>query len=472
MSSKSHHSEPLPELQERDLNDAVWTEVVSTRLPADLEAQARRLKAWSRQRGLRCVSELLRALLVYACCQYSWQELGMWAVLKGLGALSERAWRKRLERSRAWIGWLLGELLGVQQTPDWLPQGPGRVLLIDATRFKTLGGTGDDVRLHQSYDLRAGRMEQVQLTDRHQAESLTHFAFRAGDVVVNDAGYQVGRSVEVTQQSQSVLLQRTTASQLHVEEQGGQTISLKARIKHVPANCLREVRGWVRLPQSGQRAEVRVLCYRLPKEQAKRARERKAAKLRQKQGPNYNQELVWWAGWVILVTTADPALWSGQDLLRLYRARWQIELFFKRLKGCLHLHQVRLKDWQRVSCVLQLCLISWWLQEQEAEVLRELLRSLLSPLGEDIAELPEPEEDHQEQDAQEWVLSSWTLAHFCCEQVRTMLRGAWSHQRLQQCQPFLQRYVCSRKRKRGHSETEQRAWLQTRSVQPGGALAA
>ena len=67
----------------------------------------------------------------------------------------------------------------------------GRILLIDATRWKTPGGTGDDVRLHQSYELRAGRMEQVQVTDRHQAERLSLFELRAGDLVVTDAGYPV-----------------------------------------------------------------------------------------------------------------------------------------------------------------------------------------------------------------------------------------------------------------------------------------
>src|SRR6266571_1143308 len=206
-------------------------------------------------------------------------------------------------------------------------------------------------------------------------------------MVVTDAGYPVASSVQITQQSKSVLLQRTTATHLHLEDEQGQTISLKERIKHVPANCLKEVLGWVRLPDSGERAEVRVVCYRLPQEQAKLARERKAAKLRKKYGPHYNQELLWWAGWIILVTTADRALWSGKDLVRLYRARWQIELFFKRLKQCLHLHQVRLKDWQRVSCVVQLCLISWWLHEQEAQDLRELLLGLLEPVEEQITDL-------------------------------------------------------------------------------------
>jgi hypothetical protein len=125
-------------MQESDLNDVAWNEVVTKRLPSNLEAKAIELKAWSRQRELRCVSDLLRALLVYVCCQYSWRDLGIWAVLKEIGSLSERAWRKRLDRSAAWIGWLLGELLGVQQRPSRLPEGAGRVLLIDATRLKTL----------------------------------------------------------------------------------------------------------------------------------------------------------------------------------------------------------------------------------------------------------------------------------------------------------------------------------------------
>jgi Transposase DDE domain len=466
MSSQKYDSKPIAPMQELDLNDAEWEEVVKKRLPGELEVQARQLKAWSRQRELRSVSDLLRALLVYACCHFSFRELGMWALLKGVGSLSERAWRKRLDRSRAWISWLLSELLGAHQTPSWMPTGAGRILLIDATRFKTPGGTGDDVRLHQSYELRAGRMEQVQLTDRHQAESLAHFVLQPGDLVVTDAGYAVDSSVERTRQSQSMLLQRTAASQVHLEDEQGRVIGLRARIKHLPGNCLTELRAWVRLPHSGERAPVRVLCYRLPAEQARKARERKAAKLRKKHGPHYNQELVWWASWVLLVTTTDAAQWSGRDLLRLYRARWQIELLFKRIKQCLHLHAVPVKDWHRASSLLHLHLIGWWLQEQEAAWLREVVTSVL-PADPAAIRGWESDEESDVRREVEGITSSWTLAHFCCEQVRTMLRGAWTRQRIQECQHGLRRYVTSGKRKRGHRESEQRAWLQTRCSQLG-----
>src|SRR6266699_5800858 len=123
MSAKTHDSDQLPPMQEVDLNDTAWNEEVSTRLPTTLEAQARQLRAWSRKRGVRCVSDLLRALLVYACCQYSFRELGMWAVLKGIGSLSERAWRKRLEQSQHWIGWLLSELLRRASNASMAPSG-------------------------------------------------------------------------------------------------------------------------------------------------------------------------------------------------------------------------------------------------------------------------------------------------------------------------------------------------------------
>jgi Transposase DDE domain len=415
------------------------------------------------------VSDLLRALLVYVCCQYSWRELGMWAVLKGIGSLSERAWRKRLERSQAWIAWLLSELLGVHQTPSWLAPGMGRVLLVDATRWKIPGGTGDDVRRHQSSDLRAGRMDQVAITDRHQAESLAHFRLQPRDLVVTDAGYPVGTGVEITQESQSVVLQRTTASHLHLEEASGKTIMLKEQVKLQPADSLREISGWVRLPKSGQKAKVRVLCYRLPQEQARKARERKEARLRKKKGNAYNRELVWWASWVILVTTADKAVWSGLELVYLYRARWQIELFFKRVKQGLRFHQFVLKDWKRVSCVLQLILIVWALQEEEAQWMREQLTQVLSPMAENLPDVQDLERESEEDaEQEEWIVSSWTVAHFCCEETRTMLRGAWSRQRKLECQAALRRYLLSRNRKRSHREREQRAWLEAKCCQIGG----
>src|SRR5438128_7641613 len=194
MSSINDSQKPAPP-QGVQWNEEDWQGMLK-RLPSNWQEQAVKLKAWQRVRKLVQVSDLLRALLVYAACGYSFRQLGLWATLMGVGCLSERAWRKRVERAQEWIAWLLGALIGSQTSPGWLPRISGRILLLDASRLKVPAGSGEDVRMHCAYDLQAGRLVQVEVTDGHHAEGLHHFALRKGDVAVTDAGYQLGTSVQ------------------------------------------------------------------------------------------------------------------------------------------------------------------------------------------------------------------------------------------------------------------------------------
>ena len=100
--------------------------------------------------------------------------------------------------------------------------------------------------------------------------------------MVTDASYPVPSSVEVTKQSKSFLLQRTTASHLHIENEQGQTIILKGQVRGQRADSIKEIKGWVRCPrvESGRRCACRVIVY--PKSKSVRHEYRKAAKLRKK----------------------------------------------------------------------------------------------------------------------------------------------------------------------------------------------
>ena len=175
-------------------NEEDWQGLLK-RLPDAWQDQAIRLTAWQRVRKLARISDLLRALLVSAACGSSFRELGLWATLVGLGSLAERAWRKRVERAQAWISWLLGALIGSQQSPSWLPPGAGRILLLDGSRLTTPAGSGEDVKRHTTSNLRTGRLESVEGCDRHSAEGLQHVALPTADVSVTDAGYPDGEPV-------------------------------------------------------------------------------------------------------------------------------------------------------------------------------------------------------------------------------------------------------------------------------------
>ena len=149
-----------------------WESEVLPRLPSTMQQQAMQLKALERSRQIRCASDLLRGLLAYVYTVHSFQHLSMWSVLVGLADVSANDWRKRLQRASAWLSWLLQEVLAVSSAVSpWLVQaGWRRMLLIDGTHLKCPGAQGMIWRVHTAFDLLAGRLTQLKVTDQHEGE--------------------------------------------------------------------------------------------------------------------------------------------------------------------------------------------------------------------------------------------------------------------------------------------------------------
>src|SRR5437588_4255149 len=187
MPQYQHHTlPPLNEQLSAVVNEG-WEQEVLPQLPAASQEQAERLGAFVRHREIKGVSDLLRGLLAYVLCAPSFRQVGAWAVLVGLVNISHVAWRKRLRQAHAWLLWLLCELLTVTVPPARSQESRAqRVLLIDATRLKEPGGSGDDWRVHLGYDLLGGRLVGVHVADRHTAEAFELFLIGPGDIVVGD----------------------------------------------------------------------------------------------------------------------------------------------------------------------------------------------------------------------------------------------------------------------------------------------
>ena len=171
-----------------------WEQEVLARLPQGWEKQAKSLKAFTRVRQVRCAADLLRGILADVLCVRSFRQLGCWSVLIGLADLSEAAWRKRLQKARAWLGWLVSELLAISAcTSPWLVRkGLRRILLVDGTHLTCLGEKGQRWRIHTGYDLLAGRLAEIQVTTDAVAETWSVFDVQEGDLLISDRanGYQ------------------------------------------------------------------------------------------------------------------------------------------------------------------------------------------------------------------------------------------------------------------------------------------
>ena len=185
-----HNTDASVGIRSPFLASDTWETEVVPRLPYGLSEKARELKAFQRVRGVASPYELLRAVLVYAFCGLSIRRLGCWAVLMGVGDISEAAWRKRLRACNEFVLWLLSELVSAPNPHDPLGNRPGgHIHLVDATRLRVPGGSGDDWRLHLCYNFTLARLGQVVVTDNHTAEGLKHFQLQPADVVVADGGY-------------------------------------------------------------------------------------------------------------------------------------------------------------------------------------------------------------------------------------------------------------------------------------------
>jgi hypothetical protein len=86
------------------------------------------------------------------------------------------------------------------------------------------------------------------------------------------------------------------------------------------------------LGAKGQLA-CRLIAWRVPSEQAQRRRRKLRQEVLRKRGQQPSAERLAWCDWTILVTSVPPALLSPPESVVLYRARWQVELLFKRWKG-------------------------------------------------------------------------------------------------------------------------------------------
>src|SRR5947209_12620908 len=260
--SRSLDDTPQSEqMQQAALESNLWNTEVVPRLPPDLGTQARTLKAFVRVREVNSVTDLLRALLAYVLCAPSFQRVGAWAVLIGLADLSDSAWSRRLLKASAWLLWLLGELLAVPAPPSWLHErARSRVLLVDATRLRQPGGCGDDWRVHSGYDLLAGRLREVTVTDQHTGESLAHFHLQPTAIVVADNGYGYRSNVAIVVKQQADAVLRITPSTFPLEDRQGREVDV-LRWLHGKGKSVRSKVCWCRW--KGQRYQVRLIARQL-----------------------------------------------------------------------------------------------------------------------------------------------------------------------------------------------------------------
>jgi len=188
---------------------------------------------------------------------------------------------------------------------------------------------------------------------------------------------------------------------------------------------------WMKTPQDW--LQFRLIAAPIPPEKAEEARRRTRLRHQRKQQP-INENTLFAAGFVLLLTNLPAENWSGQMILTLYRMRWQIELCIKRLKSLLNFDHLRAKDPRVVQTYLLAKLLMALMIEQMTKQ-----ASLQYPDWFDSIERP---------------VSVYRITSLFHDAFRHIIAGHWVST-LQQFLGLLRRYLCDSPRDR----PQQLAWV-------------
>jgi hypothetical protein len=425
-----------------------WEQVIRI-LPADLEETAQAEQALRRRREVRSAQDLLRLVLAYALCDWSLRLVGAWATVMGMGSLSAVAVRKRLQRARKWLGTLVVTYLFLVHLA--LARPDVQLRIVDATAISCPGSPGSDWRVHLSFNLAELRLDAVAITDVHGGESLARIVPQPGEILLGDCGYARRTGLCSALEEGSLFVVRTGWRQLPLRDANGATLDLICWLRRVPPSCAMAQRA-VWLKASAAKDPLRLIACRLPPQAAEAAR-RRIRRRASKMGRQTKRGTLEAAAFFLVVTNLPEDLWNTEDVLALYRIRWQVEMAIKRLKGIWQLDHLRAQD----PDLAQTYFLGKLLGALLADDLSGKARVGQSPWFEDLVR----------------PVSLWRLQCVWSVWLRCAIVGSISLEALLAALPRLQRYLRdSPRKKRGQKLAHALDWLRklTGTANEGGSL--
>lgn len=307
-------------------------------LPPGWEEAARETGAMRRSRNVRTAEELLAVNMVYLTEIGSFQGTSVLLRLtKGID-LNKNAVRHRIQRSWPWLQWMAEKLCRTQgflmPKPSWL--GGRRVILVDASDIALQGSQTSDYRLHYAISLFELTCQCADLTGTREGETLCRHSVSHGDIIVADRIYGTIRGMEHVRRAGGDFLLRLRSRAFTLYDAHRKPVDLSNALSTLAPLEAKALDCWYRTKE-GAYEPLRIVAMRkdeLAEQDALRRIKRRASR---KQQPPAKPDTVALAAYIILATSLTQ---PPEQILALYRARWQIEQVFFRLKSLFNLGEV------------------------------------------------------------------------------------------------------------------------------------
>jgi Transposase DDE domain len=292
-----------------------------------------------------------------------------------IASLTEDALIQRLHAAVPYLQAVVSQLLvPVKPTPCW----HGRVLRVaDGSSLSKPASKGTDWRIHGVYDLGRGGFTHLEITDNHGGEALDRGEPAAGEIRIGDRNYanaQAWQRFLLKRDGQTDFIVRMRWNTVKLLDEAGAPFDLVNWLQTQPGNSeTHEITAWARsgkhqmgAASNASRAlaalpvappiEIRLIARRKPQEAIEAEHKRLRQNASRKQTKLDPRSLIA-AEYVILATSLAKEEFPTDEVLAVYRLRWQIELAFKRLKSLLHIDALRTRTEAGTRCWLYAHLI-------------------------------------------------------------------------------------------------------------------
>jgi hypothetical protein len=351
-----------------------WS-VITRFLPQGWQELARSTGSLKRARQVRSADVLLRLAFLYAASGLSLQQAAARATTAGLARISSVGLMKRMRGAGPWLRALAESLFAESARMPSLDVLPAerRLRIVDATHVRVSGSSGTSWRLHYVLRLPTLTCDFAEVTDATGGETYTRVPVNPGDVILGDRGYCRRKGVAYVLDRGGDVVVRLNSSTFPLLDTEGAPFDLLAAVRslegHTPGDWA------VRFIENDQQYCARLCAVRKSALAAQLSKER-LLKAARKKGKIVRPETLEFAEYILVLATPGLDGLTAEQVLEFYRARWQVELGFKRLKSLFDAGSAPNRDPEAVRSWIYAKLLAVLLIERLGEESR-----LFSPWG-------------------------------------------------------------------------------------------
>ncbi len=298
-----------------------------------------------RKRVLKSYTVLFNAIYCYLVEAHSFQKLADIMAVRAHVHMSDIAWRKHF---------LVAAPIFLETAQEFFAEkysstlDGAQIYLLDATNFSMEGKAKTELRVHTQLSLSTGIPIFGKITDQYTGESVSHFKIQEKCVYLADRAYGKASQLAYLIEHHANFVIRITPQMIRLHKDA----DCKEKLAFSELLSCQRFTQVCYFKQCSKVYSVLLIGERIPLEKREQARKRAEYESKRKKRAT-NSLTLDLSEWLIVATPLNFSQKTNPyELLKLYRSRWQIELFFKRAKTHLKLHRIHKGSHQYAQAIV------------------------------------------------------------------------------------------------------------------------